>query len=139
GAHYGTTGLLSFYMPEAQTNVSTDPLIFFQTSSNAVNQFYFWPGYEESHKGQNALYVRELPAPSLVKGTRANWYQDNWFFQWLKGAPMEDLVEPYPGRRPTPDIIQQEFDSVTDLGLYEVHYRGRVFHTIHIFECRNLR
>ena len=83
GAHYGTTGHLSFYIPEARTNVATNPLVYFQTSSNAVNQFYFWPGYKESRTGQNAIYVRELGAPKLIHG---------WIFKWLKGEPMENLV-----------------------------------------------
>ena len=33
----------------------------------------------------------------------------------------------------------QQFDSVTNSGLYPVLYRGRILRTVEIFECRNLR
>jgi membrane-associated phospholipid phosphatase len=129
GGHYSTVGELTFYLPEAQTNVAANPLVYYQTSTAPINQFYFWPGYGETHKGENAIYVRELSYPSLAKG---------WFFKWLSGAPMEELSEPMGTARTAPEVIRQEFDSVTDLGFVNVYYRGRIFHIIHLFECRNL-
>jgi hypothetical protein len=39
--------------------VTTEPLVFYQTSPIADNQFYYWPGYKD-RKGQNAVFVREL-------------------------------------------------------------------------------
>jgi membrane-associated phospholipid phosphatase len=138
GDHYGTTGELSFYMPEARTNVVTDPLVYFLTSSNAVNQFYFWPGYKESRSGQNAIFVREVHVPRLVKGTLQNFFMDGWVGRWLKGEPMENLTLPEPEPPPAPKSLMDEFDSVKDLGVHNVYYRGRVFHCIQLFECRNL-
>jgi membrane-associated phospholipid phosphatase len=129
GGHYGTAGQLSFYIPEARTNVATDPLVYFQTSTSAKNQFYFWPGYKGNRTGQNAIYVRELAMPPLIKG---------WVVPWLKGAPMENLEREQPQPQPTPKFLLQEFDSVKDLGLFNIYYRGRVFHTIQLFECRDL-
>ena len=127
GAHYGTTGLLSFYMPEARTNVTDNPVVYFLTSTNAANQFYFWPGYKEGRPGQNAIYVKELAMPSLVK---------DWPWKWLAGETNLFRYDPAP--KPAPDILLQEFDSVSDLGLYDVQYRGRAFHIVQLFECRNL-
>jgi hypothetical protein len=127
--HYGTTGELSFNIPEARTNIVANPLVYFMTSSNAVNQFYFWPTYEESRTGQNAIFVRELRVPHLVKG---------WLPLWLKGEPMENLARQEPEPPQTPKTLLQEFDSVKDLGVYNTYYRGRIFHTIQMFECRNL-
>jgi len=129
GGHYGTTGQLSFNIPEARTNIADKPLVYFQTMTNAINQFYFWPGYKESHTGENAIYVREMGSPPLVQG---------WIFRWLKGAPFEDLNRSEPEPRGPLPVLDQEFDSVKDLGLYKIYYRGRVFHTIQMFECRNL-
>jgi len=65
--HYGFVGEITFYLPEARTNVATAPLVFYRTDSRAINQFHYWPGYED-HKGQNAIYVRELDrdAPMYV-------------------------------------------------------------------------
>jgi 4-amino-4-deoxy-L-arabinose transferase-like glycosyltransferase/membrane-associated phospholipid phosphatase len=59
GDHYGITGEIAFYLPEARTCVKSDPLVYFRTMDVPVNQFYFWPGYQD-RKGQNAIFVREL-------------------------------------------------------------------------------
>jgi len=65
--HYGLTGEISFYLPEARASVSATPLVYFQSSPVPANQFYFWPGYE-GRKGENAIFVSELdrdhPEPS---------------------------------------------------------------------------
>jgi membrane-associated phospholipid phosphatase len=129
GGHYGTTGHLSFYIPEARTNVVENPVVYFQTSTSAVNQFYFWPGYKGNRTGDNAIYVKELGMPPLGK---------SWVMRWLKGEPMENLLRYQPEAKAAPEFLTQEFESVKDLGLYPIYYRGRVFHIIQIFECRNL-
>lgn len=40
---------------------------------------------------------------------------------------------------PPPERLKLEFASVTDLGIVPVKYRGRVFHELQLFECRDLR
>jgi 4-amino-4-deoxy-L-arabinose transferase-like glycosyltransferase/membrane-associated phospholipid phosphatase len=69
GDHYSMVGEIAFYLPEAKATVTGDPLIFYRSDSRAVNQFHFWPGYED-RKGQNAIFVRELdrdlPRPGPV-------------------------------------------------------------------------
>jgi membrane-associated phospholipid phosphatase len=129
GAHYGTTGHLSFYIPEAHTNIATDPMVYYQTSSEAKNQFYFWPGYKDKRTGDNALFVKELSMPKLKK---------NWPSLWLHGTPMEELPREDPKPGPPPEFLTQEFESVKDLGLFPIYYRGRIFHYVQLFECRNL-
>jgi membrane-associated phospholipid phosphatase len=57
--HYGMAGQVSFYLPEARTNVTRVPVVYFRSSPTPLNQFFFWPGYKE-RKGENAIYVREL-------------------------------------------------------------------------------
>jgi len=57
--HYGMTGEISFYLPEAREAVSGVPLVYCLLKDFPENQFYFWPGYEQ-RKGQNAVFVREL-------------------------------------------------------------------------------
>jgi hypothetical protein len=57
--HYGMAGQISFYLPEARTNVQGTPLVYYRSSETPENQFYFWPGYLE-RKGQNAIFVKEL-------------------------------------------------------------------------------
>jgi len=129
GAHYGTTGHLSFYIPEARTNIADNPLVYCQTSTEAKNQFYFWPGYVGNRTGDNALYVKELSTPKLKK---------DWVHLWLHGTPLEELPREEPKQGPPPDFLTQEFESVKDLGVFPIYYRGRIFHNIQLFECRNL-
>ncbi|HWW02644.1 MAG TPA: glycosyltransferase family 39 protein [Candidatus Acidoferrum sp.] len=57
--HYGMAGQISFYLPEARTNVQTNPLVYCRSTAYPENQFYFLPGYSD-RKGQNAIYVLEL-------------------------------------------------------------------------------
>lgn len=104
GGHYGVTGLMAFYHPEAKKDVVDEPLVYYRWAEKPENQFYFWPSYREQRKGQNAIYV---------------------VFEKQPQVPPKSLVE--------------SFESVKDLGIHEVHYRGRVFHHIQMFECRNLR
>jgi len=129
GAHYGTTGHLSFYIPEARKDIANHPLVYCQTSVEAKNQFYFWPGYKGNRTGDNAIFVKELGTPKLKKG---------WPSLWLHGAPMEDLPREEPKDGPPPDFLTGEFESVKELGVFPVYYRGRIFHYVQLFECRNL-
>jgi hypothetical protein len=79
--------------------------------------------------GDNALFVRELSMPKLKKG---------WPGLWLRGTPMEDLErEPLKTGSP-PEFLTNQFDSVKDLGTFPIYYKGRVFHNVQMFECRNL-
>lgn len=59
--HYGRTGLISFYLPEARDTIGTDhPLVVVRSSDAPENQFWFWPEYRyASRHGQNAIYVLE--------------------------------------------------------------------------------
>ena len=127
GGHYQSASLINFYLPEARTNVIRNPLVYCLSSEGPANQYHYWPGYQDSRKGQNALFVRELSIPPMVKG---------WVFKWLSGET--NLSEPEPERHRIPPLLLQEFESVTYLGQFNVFYDGRVFHIVQIFECRNL-
>jgi membrane-associated phospholipid phosphatase len=107
GDHYSFVGEIAFYLPEARTNVATNPLVFYRKDSRAINQFHFWLGYED-HKGQNAIFVREL-----------------------------DRDHPRPS--PVPREVEQQFESVAEVGVTNVLYHGRVLWPVQIFACRGLR
>ncbi len=126
--HYQLVGEVSFYLPEAKINVAANPLIYFPTTDQPVNQFYFWPGYKGARTGQNAIYFNEIGGPPLVRG---------WVVKWLAGET--NLLRYEPQSQPPPPQLLREFESVKDLGLFDVLYRGRVFHTIQLFECRTLK
>ncbi len=59
--HYGRTGLITFYLPEARATVGTDhPLVVVRSSDTPENQFWFWPEYHYTTRhGENAIYVME--------------------------------------------------------------------------------
>jgi hypothetical protein len=90
--HYGTTSLLTFYLPDARRGVPNDPMVYFISSDQPKNQFYFWPGYR-ARKGQNAIYIAPVdrsehtPPESLKQefasvtdlGTRDILYKDRVF------------------------------------------------------------
>jgi len=103
GDHYGTTGLLSFYLPEAKAGVPDKPLVYYQRSETPENQFYFWRDYRD-RRGENAIYVQQTKEAQ---------------------AP--------------PARLQAEFSSITDLGMRDVVYRGKVLHRLQLFACRDLR
>jgi 4-amino-4-deoxy-L-arabinose transferase-like glycosyltransferase/membrane-associated phospholipid phosphatase len=129
GSHYGLAGQLSFYLPEAKSALNTLPLVYFTKKPQPENQFYFWPSYSPAHRGENAIYIRDLPQRKLAPG---------WFLKWLKGR--DDLYSP----APPPDIsvppeLAGQFDSVTPLQILEIDYRGRVYRRLQLFACRNLR
>lgn len=112
GDHYGITGLMSFYLPESRKHIKESPLVYCLSSDRPRNQFYFWDGYSISRQGQNAIFVTETKLPDA------------------SGKPVPESA---------PARLLSEFESVTDLGITEIKYRNRVFHSIQIFECRNLR
>jgi membrane-associated phospholipid phosphatase len=75
GAHYGITSQIAFHLPEARALISQAPLVFYLSSDQPDNQFYFWPGYR-GRKGQNAIFVQDVslehptewpPPPQLVQ------------------------------------------------------------------------
>jgi membrane-associated phospholipid phosphatase len=126
---YGLTGLFSFYSPPAKAALKGDPLVYCMDSDEPKNQFYFWPEYDyrASRKGQNAIYVSESPTP-LEKG---------WVWKWLKHQPVE-IVAPAK-LHSTQSKIAAEFETVTDLGEYDIKVGDRTFHRVHLWACYNLR
>ncbi|MEO8427113.1 MAG: glycosyltransferase family 39 protein [Verrucomicrobiota bacterium] len=62
GDHYGISGLISFYLPEAKAGVPDHPIVYYHSSDRPENQFYFWPGYRE-RRGENAIYVQQTKSP----------------------------------------------------------------------------
>jgi membrane-associated phospholipid phosphatase len=127
--HYGTTGLYSFYLPQARAALPSDPLVYCVGSDEPANQFYFWPEYDywKQRKGQNAIYTCE-----------ANLYRldGNWIWEWLAHEPLNRSTPP---PNTLPARIAQEFESVTDLGEQDVKIGDRVFHRIHLWACYNLK
>ena len=128
-SHYGLTGQISFYLPDARPGLPDRPLVYFRSSDRPKNQFYFWPGYRQHHPGANAIFVDEVPPPKLKR---------DWVWEWLRGGKDLYLPDP-PERDPVPPEVLAEFDSVSDLGVRDIVYRGQIVRRIQLFACRNLR
>jgi len=63
GDHYGITGLVSFYLPEAKAAVRAGhPIVYARSADRPENQFYFWSGYA-ARKGENAIYMMDTSRP----------------------------------------------------------------------------
>lgn len=127
--HYGMTGLFTLYLPKAKAALADEPLVYCHTMEYPVNQFYFWPGYAGRRTGQNAIYVSELDPRRLESG---------WPWKWLTGQPIGLAAS----QRSVPFILPNvvaEFDSVTDLGVHEIFWRGKLMRRVRLYECRGLR
>ena len=128
--HYGMTGLFSFYLPDAKAALKSEPLVFCVDSDEPQNQFYFWPQYDyrARRKGQNAIYVTELDPYPLERG---------WLWKWLKHQPVNYAEIPAPF--PKPPRMLKEFESVTDLGEFQIKLGDRVFRRLHLWACYDLK
>jgi hypothetical protein len=110
--------------------VPASPLVYPRATDRPQNQFYFWPHYRyrETRRGQNAIFVsaHTPPRPSVAR----------WFASFFGGAAEEPSP---PAPRPPPAELEEQFASVTDLGVAPVLHRKRTVRWIQLYECRNLR
>lgn len=128
GDHYGITSLIMFYMPEARLRVANDSVVYCEPSEKPVDQYYFWPGYLNSHTGQNAIFIDEREEPKLV---------DGWVNRWWRGET--NFTEAVGTSEPAPVWLTNQFVSVQSIGVREIKRRGQTYHVIEMYECRNLR
>jgi hypothetical protein len=128
--HYGATGLFTFYLPSARAALPAQPLVYCVDSDEPKNQFYFWPEYRyrDSRRGQNAIFVIDASLPPLKPG---------WFWTWLKSQPADYADAPPP--LPPPLRMLKEFESVTDLGEFDIKIGNRVLRRVHLWACHDLK
>jgi hypothetical protein len=129
---YSTTGLFSFYSATARNAAtSPKPLVYCLDADQPVNQFYFWPEYHylDTRRGENAIFVRQLDPYKIEPG---------WIWKWLNHEEF-DYADIPPLTTP-PASITEDFESVTNLGRFEIKLRdGRVFQRVEIFGCYHLK
>ena len=99
--------------------------------------------------GQLSFYLPEarqgLPKSPLVYCRLGDTPKSQFFF-WPHYRYREHrrgqnaiFVQFDDGSRSAPEGLRREFESVTDLGIFEVKRDKRVFHQVHVFACRGLR
>jgi 4-amino-4-deoxy-L-arabinose transferase-like glycosyltransferase/membrane-associated phospholipid phosphatase len=129
--HYGIAGELTFYLPEARPCAGREPLVYSVLGPAPQNQFFFWPEYHyrDLRKGQNAIFVLEADLPPIPLKA--------WFRSVLTGelGPLPEKPKAETFLWPVP----YEFESIKDLGVFPVFYRGQVYRWLQLVECRNLR
>ena len=83
-----------------------------------------------------------VPSDPLVY-CRSSDKAENQFYFWpgyeRRSGENAIFVQETHTPKPMPEQIQKEFATVTDLGIHDIKYHGRVFHQIQLFECRHLR
>ena len=108
--------------------MANDPLVFVMPSETPRNQYYFWPGYGESCKGQNAIFVAQRDDAEFVNG---------WASKWWRGET--NFVESVAKSEPAPSWLTNQFESVQSIGVREIKRRRQTYQVIEMYECRNLR
>lgn len=120
GNHYGFASEVAFSLDESRTNIRTSPFIYEKTTAVPGSQFFFWPGYRVHRTGQNAIFFQEVDVPPARPNST---------------EPPPQVAQALP----PPSVIQEEFRSVTDLGVYPVRHRDRIVRWVQLFACRDLR
>ena len=111
--HYGIASQLSFYVPAAKQATKGKALVYYKTATHPGNQFFFWPGYRDERKGQNAVFVQEV-------------------------APATDAPGDVPAGDPIPASLVSEFRSIKPIGIYPVRHRDQIVRWIQIYACYDL-
>jgi hypothetical protein len=96
--------------------------------------------------GEISFYLPE--AKAVVKSKPLVYYQsadrpDNQFYFWpgygKRIGENAIYVREEKESEPVSPRVQAEFESITDLGVRTIEYRGRPFRKVHLYACRNLR
>jgi membrane-associated phospholipid phosphatase len=92
---------------------------------------FYLPGSKERIAGDPIVFYQSSDTP------------ENQFFFWpgynRRKGENAIYVQTSENADPIPERLRSEFTSLTDLGLVDVQYRGRVLRRIQLIECRGLR
>ncbi len=105
-----------------------------------VADHYGWAGQLSFYLDGPGPVVAKTPTVSVLESERP--INQIWFWPEYRysGRPGISVLYVHPeGRTGLDASWASRFESVTDLGVREVEYRGRVFHRLHLYACRNQR
>jgi len=94
---------------------------------------FYWPEAKER--------VTTNPLVTVISADRPQnqiWFWPHFRYDQRKGQTAL-YVQNAKHSFPVPPRLKEEFGSVTDLGVFEVEYRGRVAHRYQLFACRDKR
>ena len=105
-----------------------------------VTDHYGWAGELSFYMDGPAPVVAKTPTVTVVESERP--INQLWFWPEYRysGRPGLTVLYVHPERRTGLNASwATRFESVTDLGVRDVEVRGRVFHRLHLYACRNQR
>jgi 4-amino-4-deoxy-L-arabinose transferase-like glycosyltransferase len=110
---YGVTSEVSFYLPEARSAVTGQPIACCWDSDKPITEFHYWPGYQFwKCTGDNAIFFQIIPSDSHT------------------GGPVSTPTPP-------PKRLVAKFRSVQSIGRFRADFRGQPMRWIEVFECRD--
>ena len=105
-----------------------------------VADHYGWAGQLSFYLDGPGPVASRTPTVSVLESDRPRnqiWF---WPEHRYSGRSGLSVLYVHPEARPgLPKGWESRFESITDLGVREVAYRGRVFHRLHLYACRNQR
>jgi membrane-associated phospholipid phosphatase len=105
-----------------------------------VTDHYGWAGELSFYMDGPAPVVAKTPTVTVLESERP--INQIWFWPEYRysGRPGLTVLYVHPERRTGLNASwATRFESVTDLGVRDVEVRGRVFHRLHLYACRNQR
>lgn len=105
-----------------------------------VADHYGWAGQLSFYLDGPGPVASRTPTVSVLESDRPR--NQIWFWPEYRysGRPGLTVLYVHPeGRTGLPTGWESRFESITDLGVREVDYRGRIFHRLHFYACRNQR
>ncbi len=117
---------IAFYLREKRVEGPGHPPVYIPESQDLVNQFSFWPRYDEF-----------VPLQSGAPRPEGEVYTEENGINLFVGR---DALFVRDGQKPNvPHAIRAAFQAVEPVGTIEVWRRGRILRTWQVFLCRNYR
>jgi hypothetical protein len=125
GESYGTSSILSFYLPEKRVEAPGHPPVYIAESQAIENQFSFWPRYDE--------FLALKPGQKL---------RDPQFSEESGHNPFHGRTALYitsNNSDQAPSSITRGFQWVELKALYELKRRDQPLRQVRVFLCSNYR
>jgi hypothetical protein len=117
---------ISFYLQNKRPEGPSHPPIYIPESQNLVNEFSFWPRYDEFVEAKQGALQPEAGVYTEENGVNPFMGRNALFVR--EGR-----------KRRAPRKIRASFESTEEVGTIEVQRYGKVIRTWQVFLCRNYR
>jgi Dolichyl-phosphate-mannose-protein mannosyltransferase len=118
---------ISFYLRDKRLEGPGHPPVYIVESQDMVNQFSFWPRYDE--------FV-EAPGPGAAELKEEAYTEEHGVNRFTGRSAL--FIRGHRGKQ-VPHNIRAAFQSVEPVGIIEVRRFGQIMRTWQLFLCRNYR